>query len=222
MSLKPFAWSISRLGSFETCPRRHHEVDLLKNFAEGPNAQRDFGGDLHKALEEACRDNVPLPPHFEGYQWVVDKILALPGAKKFEQKWGIDRNFGQVGFFDNACWLRVVIDVFIRVGDRAAVVDYKTGKVKEDMSQLLLNAAVIFAYFPQVNTVDVAYWWICQKRKVTRGTYHRADLPQIWNKFLPRAKAYEDAYTKGEFFANPSGLCKRYCPVTTCQFHGGN
>jgi hypothetical protein len=220
---KPFAWSISRLSAFELCPRRHNEVDLLKNFTEGPSPERDFGSDLHKALELACAKGQPLPPELRSYQDVVDKVRSLPGDKLFEQRMGITRQFEPCGYFADDIWLRVVSDVLIlsEDGTRAAVIDYKSGKIKPDMSQLLLNAAVIFAYYPMVQTVDVAYWWVCKGRKLTKGMYHRVDLPEIWNKFLPRVKVYEKATQEGVFLANPSGICRKWCPVTSCQFHGG-
>lgn len=221
--MKPFAWSISRLSAFELCPRRHHEVDLLKTFTEGPSPEKDFGSALHKSLELACSSLTPLPPGMTVYQDVVDKVRSLPGDKLYEQRMGINRSFEPTGFFADDVWLRVISDVLVLSEDglRAAVIDYKSGKIKSDMAQLLLNAAVVFATYPTVQAVDVAYWWVCKGRKLTRATYYRVDLPEIWNKFLPRVKVYEQAVLAGEFPANPSGICKRWCPVTSCQFHGG-
>jgi hypothetical protein len=221
---KPFAWSISRLSAYELCPKRHHEVDLKKTFEETPGPEREFGTRVHKALEEACRDGKPLPPDLRPYQDIVDKVLGLPGHKTYEQRMGIDRHFQPCGFFDPEVWLRVVADVLVVSfdGDRAAVVDYKTGKIKPDMSQLKLNAAVIFATYPRVFHVDVAYWWVAQGKKLTRATYSRVDdLASIWNEFLNRVNAYESAYVEDRFPATPSGICKRWCPVRTCEFHGG-
>jgi hypothetical protein len=218
------AWSHSRLQAFDTCPKRHLEVDRLVNYPEGPNAQRDFGSELHAALEHYCRSDVPFPPGLDGYQEIGDKVRAIPGEKLFEQKLAIDQHYQPCDFRGPDAWLRVVIDVLVLdwAAQVAAVIDYKTGKRKDDFSQLQLNAAVIFAHYPDIFTVEATYWWLCIKGKpIDRRTYTKhGDLAAIWNKFLPKVKAYENAVQTEVFLPKPSGLCKNYCPVLSCPFHG--
>lgn len=215
-----FKWSHSRLGAFETCPRRHNEVDLQKNITEAESPAMKFGSDVHKALELHCRDGVPIPPEFRNYQPVADTVKALPGEKFYEQKLALRRDFEPCDFFDDRAWFRCVVDVLSIVDERALIVDYKTGKVKPQMTQLQLNAAAIFAHYPNVNRIGAAFWWISKGGGATTGKYMRADLPDIWAKFLPKVATYEKAVREGRFFPNPSGLCKGYCPVKTCTFHG--
>jgi PD-(D/E)XK nuclease superfamily len=215
-----FKWSHSRLTSFETCPRRHNECDLQKNYPEPPSAAMTFGSDAHKALELFCRDGVPLPSEFSSYQDVADTIVGLPGVKYYEQQLALTEDFSPCGFFDENAWFRCIVDVLIIDGDRALIVDYKTGKIKDDPSQLQLNAAAIFAHYPEVNGIGAAFWWIAKGKKLTPSKFTRAGLPDIWNKFLPRVKKYSNAVAQGKFFPNPSGLCKNYCPVKSCSFCG--
>jgi hypothetical protein len=216
-----FNWSPSSLSSFETCGRRHHEVKVLKNFPDPPGPAAQYGTDVHKSLEEYCRDGVPIPAAHRQYQGYADILLALPGRKFYEQKVGIRKDFSPCGFFDADVWHRCVIDMLILDGERAACIDHKTGKVKHDLTQLNLNAAVVFAHHPEVQTVSLAYAWIAQGRKFTRHKVDRRDLPDLWARLLPRVNALERAFETGRWLPNPSGLCRRYCPVTTCQFHGG-
>lgn len=215
-----FKWSHSRLAAYETCPRRHQEVDLLKRFVEAPSAAMQFGSDVHKALELFCRDGTPIPAALRTYQEVADTVVALPGDKFYELKLGLRRDFSPCEFFDPKVWFRCVVDVLTITGDKGLVVDYKTGKKKDDKAQLLLNAAAIFAHFPEVDKLAVAFWWITKDRSLTPAKYERADLPSIWSKFLPRVQRYEKAVKDDRFFPNPSGLCRNYCPVKTCTFHG--
>lgn len=219
------SWSHSRLQSFETCPKRHNEVDKLALYTEGPNAARDYGSEVHSGLEHRCRSGVPLPPALESYEDIALKIDAIPGRKLFEQQLAINKVYQPTEYFADDVWLRVVIDVLVISETEptvAAAIDYKTGKRKDDFSQLQLNAAVIFAHYPQIFTVETCYWWICTKgRPVAKRTFTRhGDLASIWNKFLPKVKAYENALANNVFPPRPSGLCKKYCPVVTCPFHG--
>jgi len=217
---KPFVWSHSRLQSFETCPRRHYECDVARNFVEAPTAALTFGSDLHKALELFCRDGVPMPPEFRTYQDVADKIVALPGDKAYEQKLALDEQFQPCDFMDPKAWFRCVVDVLILHGKIGGVIDYKTGKIKGDPAQLQLNAAAIFAHYPDVDDLELRFWWIAKGKTFTTFRYSRKDLPDIWNKFLPRVSVFRKAVETQRWVPNPSGLCKRYCPVTTCAYHG--
>jgi hypothetical protein len=215
-----FKWSHSRLAAFESCPRKHNECDLAKNYVEPPSVQMTFGSDVHKALELHCRDGVPLPSEHASYQDVADTIKALPGIKFYEQKLALRRDFSPCGFFADGVWFRCVVDVLVTDDDRALIVDYKTGKIKDDFSQLQLNAAAIFAHNPHINKIGAAFWWIAKGKKLTKASYVRADLPAIWGKFLPKVQTYEKAVREQRFLPNPSGLCKNWCPVKSCQFCG--
>lgn len=219
--MKPFAWSHSRLNAFETCPKRHYMIDLAKKYTDTQGPELIFGSRLHKALEERCRDGKPLPADLRNYEGIASKIIDLPGDKKYEQKLGLTKDFGATGFFGDGVWFRCMIDVLVLSERTAGVVDYKTGKVKPDPAQLQLNAMTIFAHYPEVDEVQTAYWWLTKGNKLSRFTYKRAQLPDLWIKFLPRVRAYEAAYAAQRFPANPSGLCRKWCPVTECDFHGG-
>lgn len=222
---KSFAWSHSRLSGYELCPKRHKLVDLDKKYDEGPKPAMEFGSDLHKALEEYTRDGTPMPPDMKPYKHIGDKVRALPGDKLYECKLALSPEFEPVSFFARNVWFRCVVDVLVLDSayrpKRGAAVDYKTGKIKNDPAQLMLNAAAIFAHYPTVETVDTRYWWLTKGETFTSRTYLRAELPEIWNKFLPRAKRYQQAVETGKFPANPGGLCRKWCPVTECEFHGG-
>ncbi len=220
---KAFAWSHSRLRAFETCPARHKAIDIDKLFADEGEAAA-AGKATHTALEFACRDKVPLPPEEKRYQGVVDKVNALPGFKFYEQKLAINACFSPVTYFAPDVWLRVVVDLLVldRYADptRGAAVDYKTGKPKADYDQLELNAAVLLATYPTMQTVELAYWWIAYGGGTMKKKVAREDLSAIWTKFMPRVRAYEKARADGVFYPKPSGLCKKHCPVDTCQYYG--
>jgi hypothetical protein len=48
----------------------------------------------------------------------------------------------------------------------------------------------------------------------------RADLPSLWEGLAPRLEAMELSSITGDYPMHPSGLCKRFCPVTSCRYHG--
>ena len=42
----------------------------------------------------------------------------------------------------------------------AILIDWKTGKIEHDTQQLALNAACIFAFWPDIQMVTTQYVWI--------------------------------------------------------------
>jgi PD-(D/E)XK nuclease superfamily len=219
--MKPKPSSPSALIAFETCGRRFYETRIAKNFADDAGPAAEYGTAVHFSLENYGRSNTPIPAEHKRYQPAADKILSLPGDKLFEQKVGIRADFSPCAFNDPDVWHRCIIDVLIINGTDALVVDWKTGKKKSDMTQLNLNALVAFAHFPDVQTLALAYYWLTQGPSMTTLNVNRKDLPDLWSRLLPRLKALDHAYATDRWLANPSGLCRKHCPVTTCQFHGG-
>lgn len=213
------AWSYSALTSYETCPRRHFATRIEKSIVEPETEELRWGNRVHKAIEKAIQRGEPLPAELSSMQSVVDKVISAPGITYGEQQFALNRDFEPVGWWDKTTWVRVIIDVMKVRGDWAFVGDWKTGKVKDDSDQLELFAAVAFHQQPALQRVHTAFVWL-KERRLTPARFTRADLPKIWAKFLPRVQRYDYAHEHDRWEPKPSGLCKRHCPVTTCEFHG--
>jgi hypothetical protein len=222
MPEKSFAWSWSALDSFETCPRRHQLTKVVKAFPEKQNAAMLAGQQFHKALELRVERGKRLPPDMTQYEPILQRLekSAEGGTMVAERKIGLTRDLKECEYFDRDVWLRTVVDCQIDKGNRAMVLDWKTGKVKDGYDQLALTAAVKFAINPELERVDTAYVWF-QANAITKESFVREDVAGIWRNLLPRVAKIEDALASGKFPAKKSGLCKAYCPCTTCE-HNGN
>ncbi len=217
---KQFAWSFSKLKAFETCPRKFHEQDVLKNFHEGQSEQLIWGNQVHQTLAKVLTGLLPaLPPEMEAYQKYVDMVAKLPGKLYVEQKYAITKDFGPTTYFAPNCWYRGIGDVVKIERTRGAILDWKTGAVKVDSVQLMLMALCIFAHFPVVQKVHTGFIWLAEDA-VTMEEYDREDIGDCWAGLLGRVTELEDALKTGAFPPKPSGLCRKWCPVTSCQYHG--
>lgn len=219
---KPFAWSYSSLKNFETCERRHYQVDKLKAFKEEESEQLKWGGDLHSALAAAIGKGTPLPVTMQRYAPFVELAKKYGTASLHtEMKLSFDRGFQPTGYFDNGTWFRGVIDVLMRTKDPtfAVMFDWKTGKILEDLIQLGLFATMLFAHYPELERIATSYVWLGNDA-TTNEVWTKADMARLWTDLLPRVKRMEAAYYATEYAAIPGGLCKRYCPVATCEYHG--
>jgi hypothetical protein len=106
-------------------------------------------------------------------------------------------------------------------GNKALLLDWKTGKRKFDSSQLKLFAGLAFAHYPQVEIVFTGFVWL-KEGKIDKDTFTREDVPAIWQEFVPRVRRLERAYEEDKFPPKPSGLCSKWCPVPNrlCKFSG--
>lgn len=219
---KAFSWSYSRLKNYETCPKRYYMVDVTKKVKEPESDQLLYGNNLHKALADAISGKNPLPESFKKLQPWVDKIAApTPSPAKIlvEQQLAITSDFSKTTWFGDDAWFRGIADVVKIVGPVAIAMDWKTGKIVEDGIQLALIAQCVFAHFPEVKKIRTEFIWL-QFDAQTRADFTRADMVSVWSGLMPRVQTLANAHSSMEFPPKPGGLCKRYCPVSSCPHHG--
>lgn len=219
---KPLAWSFSSLGAFETCPHRYRLTKVTKEVKEPPTEATTWGTAVHEALEFYVKEGRPLPPTMAKFQKMVDKIVAAPGTKFTELEIALNRDFQPVAWFAKDAWVRGIIDVGVEQGTHAVALDYKTGKRKADSDQLELFSALLFHAKPHLETTTTGFLWV-KEGAVDKGKFSRADLPRIWNNFLPRVARLEASFETNKWPKRPSGLCRSWCPVgkQLCGYCGG-
>jgi|APGre2960657404_1045060.scaffolds.fasta_scaffold01060_4 hypothetical protein len=205
------ALSFSRLSTFEQCETKFDHLYVAKDVADTDNEYSIYGNRVHEALELYAKGEAPLTAETLQYKSLVDSLLARPGDKHFELQMAIRADKSPCDWFAKDVWLRGIGDVVIINEDSAFVGDYKTGKVKDNPTQLLLFACMIMALFPKVQTVKTAFIWLAHN-EVTDSRFTRDRLDQMWMTLLPRFEAVQDAVDLGVFRSKPSGLCN-WCPA---------
>lgn len=223
---KPFSavpWSYTMLTSFETCPRKFMFTKVTKEVTEDFGPAAGEGIKIHNALEKYGTGQAALPSQYEQFKPIVDKVLASKGEKRFEYKFGITQSLQPTRFFGSDVWYRGALDVTVIRGSHGIVLDWKNGKRKSDIDQLKLFAAAAFSLFPAFETVTTGYVWLTAN-KVDPETFTKDDAPKIWQEFAIRVHRLENALATNNFPPNPSGLCKKYCPVgkSRCEHCGTN
>lgn len=217
---KPFSWSFSKLKNFETCARRHEQIDLLKKFKDEESTSLVWGNEVHNALAARLGPKKePLNFAMKCFEPLAQRLEAVPGKLLVECKYAITAELKPCGYFDSDAWFRAIADVLILNPPVALAIDYKAGKVLDDSVQLALLCACVFAHFPDVHAVRSEYWWL-REDAVTRADFKRNEMLAVWKGVYPRVEQLELAYNTGNYPPKPGGLCKRYCPVTGCEYHG--
>jgi len=217
----PFAWSFSKLRNFETCARQYHEIEVLKNFQKEETEELRDGFAVHAAMAKAITNDTPLPRTMPYEHW-IEYVKRTEGQINAEQKLAITREFRPCTYFDKVkpVWLRTVADVLILGDDAAHIIDWKTGKVKPEMDQLVLIATCVMVHYPQVFNISAELVWLGFNTKTTMECTVD-DIVEFWNgPMFDRVEKLQTAHETGIFPPKPSGLCRRYCAVTTCEHCG--
>lgn len=224
--MKPFTWSWSKLKNYRTCPKRHYELDIAKSIKEEPSEQLTWGNQFHDAMAKYIDKGVELPVTMKRYQERPDGVIRMRDWGHYtvlvEQKLAMDREFQATSYFDNHTWFRAVADVLMISPDNlvAFTIDWKTGnKVNPEFEQLALSSQTVFAHYPKVETVVGYYNWAGHDME-TKQVYTRDKMLETWSHILPEVKQMEAAAKNMDYPPKPSGLCKHYCPVVSCPYHG--
>lgn len=218
---KPLVYSFTLLNTYRNiCPHQAYRRYIRKDLPFVETPQMAFGNKVHSALELRVGGGKPLPQDMQ--QW--ERFAApLAGAKaKVEQKLGITKTGEACGFFDDNVWFRGKADVTLINGVVGFIVDWKTGKPREDPFELETNAMLVKAKYPQLMHIKGAYAWL-GKGGDKMGQMH--DLSHVADTFtyVQRIAAdLEEDMRNGDFEKRKGGLCP-WCPCDDCEhFTGGN
>jgi CRISPR/Cas system-associated exonuclease Cas4 (RecB family) len=213
-------WSHSSLKDYEGCPRRYHEVKVLKNFPFKDNQATLYGKEFHKAAEDYIKEDKDLPEQFEYSRGALDALKKKEGRKLCEYQMALNVNLQPTGWFAEDVWVRGVADLLIVDDDNltAWVVDYKTGNNKyPDREQLKLMSLMVFAHMPHIRKINSALLFVVKEDFVKHSmTFEQAE-PEWWQ-YRERVARIEQAHATGVWNPRSSGLCP-WCPVVTCEYH---
>lgn len=213
-------WSHSALKDFEGCPRRYHEVRVLKNHPFQETEATKYGNEVHKALELYVKDGTPVPEAYAQFKPVVDSLIKKQGRKLPEYKMALTHDLKPCDWFSKEVWVRGIADLLIvdDEGLTAWVADYKTGNNKyPDRDQLKLMALMVFAHFPHIRKVNSALLFLV-KNDMVKDNMLVEQFDTGWQSYRERVAFIEAAVEHNVWNPRKSPLCP-WCPCTTCEHH---
>lgn len=213
--MKPFVWSATNLRDADNCLRAFEHKHILKDIPFEETVATRWGSKVHTAMEARLRAGLPLPEGMETYEQFIPPKTGLRGLIEF--KMGMKADGSACGFFDEGVWGRGKMDFGLINADAktAAIVDWKTGKVREDPDELEIFAVLLKAKYPDLETITGWYVWLKETRM---GKVH--DLSDTNGKLANikfRVEKIHHAMQMQAFEPRQSGLCG-FCPVRTCEY----
>lgn len=216
--VKPISWSFSSLKAYQTCARQFYSYKVAKQYVQEETEAIRYGKVLHEAFEFYVRDDKPLPPDFLRFKPLLDALKNIPGEKYAEYEMALTKDLKPAsGFLGKDVFCRGIADLLIVNGDVAYVVDYKSGKAKyPDKKQLELMALMVFAHFPDVQTVKGMLLFVHHDVTV-KGEYKRTQEKELWVKWMNGVEQLKTSHITSSWAPNPSGLCRGWCSVEWCE-----
>lgn len=219
--------SFSALEKYEKCPlsAKIKYVDRIKE-PPSDNTALERGNRVHKDAEDFVQQvsDVQMKPlakelrNFTAEMWKLREWYAL-GAVHIEEDWAFRRDWSQCGWSDKDVWLRVKLDILVRMeGDHLVVADHKTGKVYQikHNDQGMLYAIAALLRFPDAKKITVEFWYHDQD-ELSCVSYTPEQVMARW----PTIEKRLDLMTTAtKFPARPSIDNCRYCPWKK-EEHGG-
>lgn len=213
-------WSYSALTNFETCPQRYYATTVSKQYSD-VNERNSWGDRVHRSFAAYIKDGTPLPLGMEGMEKTVDQWrLREPHTLELvEQRIAFTKD-GYPVAWNGPAWNRSIVDyAAIQHSGHARVVDWKTGKPKEDLSQLYIMATGLFVTYNFLEEIHAALVWL-KDGWATEVRVSRNDLVPVLVGLNERVRVFQDAHARSCFPPRPNGLCRSYCPVRECPHHG--
>jgi hypothetical protein len=210
-------WSHTLLNTYEICPKQCYHRYVARDVPKEDSKALRWGNAVHSAFEKRLKSKVPLPDtmaHWEPFARFFDKCSNL----QVELKLAIDKDLKPVDFWSKDAWGRGKLDVTFNLKPYGAwIVDHKTGKRREDPSELETFAVLLRAHYPTLNPVYGRYLWLADD-----GLGNPFDLGNSCEARLASIRSTLDQMLEHERFghwpAKEGPLCG-WCPVTQCSFN---
>lgn len=218
--------SHTMLSDFDNCPhkgfRKHILKDLSKQAYAPASAQGASGIDIHKAFAARLMRGRKLPENLQ--RWEPVMVAMAEHSPICEMPVAIKRDGEACGFFDNGVAVRGYADAVVFKAAKpntAMIIDWKSGKKREDPKELKLHALMLKARYHTLDTVIGHYFWMQEPMGQNLGKAH--DLSNFHETWAMLEQELDDvAYMieKNNFPKQPNPLCP-WCPVKDCEHHPG-
>jgi hypothetical protein len=217
---KFYPLSPSSLNAFQTCPRMFQGQYITKEVPYVESPEQRAGNLEHSAFEERIKDQKPFPKEYERHEWIGERIDKLRDhAEVFaELKLAVDRNFQPCRYNDyDHRYMLCKIDFLAVRAPRAVICDWKSGKPKSNVQQLVFNGKLVFDHYPEIQRADGGLVFTNANMLVPFSLTRNS--PQL-DELRRDCEHYEASLEHDDFRPTPNGLCAKYCRVHSCPHNG--
>lgn len=209
---KPLVFTYTMLNTYESiCPYQAAQRYVYKKIPFVETEAMARGNEVHAAMQKRVARGTPLPADMPWES--IAKALDGHGAR-CEQQIGVTIDGKATGYFDDDVYLRCKLDLNIIRSTTAYLLDYKTGKVREDPFELEVQAAALHAKYPQLTAIYGQFAWLKENRL---GRMHTlTNTRSTWQRIRQMGDSIVSDVKVGHFEQREGPLCG-WCPCLDCE-----
>jgi CRISPR/Cas system-associated exonuclease Cas4 (RecB family) len=179
-------------------------------------AEAEAGTQVHEAIETALKTRQPLPKHLEVYETTISSVRGKINNARIEQTIYLDKSF-QYALTKPLGGFVVKLDVLLLSddGERAVVMDWKTGKPREDTLQHDCYALGVMRAFPTVLRVTGFNVYLKTGKVGKQLEYERENIQTVQDSLARRIAIIE---ADKHYAPKPSPLCN-WCSANKCKYY---
>ena len=215
-SVKSPTWSHSFLASFSICEHQAYRQYVARDVPYEETPALLAGRAAHEALEHRLRDRAALPPEHAARESLCVPIDRFAGEKHFEWKLGLREDGSPCDFHDPAVWGRGVLDVALLNGETAMLLDWKTGKVREDPAELAAHAVLLRAHRPAIRRIVGRYVWL---KAGALGIAHDVSDTPLKLASVRQTMERVKINMRGSTWQKKENVLCGWCSVRDCEFN---
>lgn len=216
-----FTWSYTALTDFENCPLGYAHKKYYKDVPFVETEALKDGNRKHTALEYYAKGIQQPAAEIEvvkPYLKYVDAFKAQGGVLQAEREITLTEAMKPTGWFDKDAWFRIKLDITLLRDKRANIYDWKTGKQKDDMTQLQLCCAALAIVEPELEEFTAKNIWLKNDVVDAGVKLHRSELRKVWMDTLARVQRMRQAWDSEVWQPKPSGLCPYCAYAPKCKY----
>jgi hypothetical protein len=161
-----FVLSYTAYSDFQLCPKRFFHKHVARDYPFEESEALVWGRAVHDAFKRRLnKPFVPFPFNMQNFEPIAATFLEFPHLIS-EQGMALTRQGEPRPWNTRPALVKAKADTVIFNGDytSAMLVDYKTGKPREDPMELKFQAVTLAGHYPSLRKIKAAYYWANEAR----------------------------------------------------------
>lgn len=179
-----------------------------------------WGNETHTAFEVRIKHGTPFPKEMAKFEAIAAPLVAAGAVA--EKMLGITASGELCDFFAPNVWLRGKIDCTVHRDPAALIADWKTGKRREERSELEIHGLLLKAWKPTVTKITAYFVWL-QDNEIGRP-FDVSDTEKTMAEVRSTMNTVANCIEVEDFPKRPNPLCGGHwgsCEVWDCEFRKG-
>ena len=208
--------SYTMLSTFKTCPAQFEAKYITKTMKNIFSQAATTGVDVHQALENHIKYGAPVAGALAPYAEWVRELEGAVGTVEAERTFCVGHD-GKPTTDEWGCYMKATADMFVPLPESNLLVDWKTGKVRDNRLQAEMLAMCTSA-MTGVTVSDVVFVFTNYNDQIS----HTIDtsVPKHTALSTGLIATFQDTVASGVYKATPSGICRAWCGNLSCIHNG--